>query len=437
MNQKLTLYPASPMTCRTIGTFPLWMLIVFCLSFLPHAIQAGNIYRVSPNGTGDGSSWSNTTNLRNALDLAQEGDEIWVQGFREAETHDKDKHYCVPADMPDGFVVREGIKLYGGFAGTENSIDERLFTEKVFCFTYRTILTGDINDDDVINPLTLIFPSNTTRTDNATHVLVVHSGTGSTATTVNGFTIADGQADGDGEKGGGILVTGSGGNYNIEKCYFVNNYATTGGAVYVEPDAGSSTSSVSLCRVFNNAAGTRSSSNNDGGGLCIAGYGHVDNCVITNNENGGVLLASKAYVINATIARNTSGGIDLMTENIGNNIQVYNTVVWRNTTPLCHLPAGNVALRFSPGTATGRQIRQHLCQHQQQRTDRIRPPVCLSLIQNRLRHRVDKQLRKLPDMGLELPLQLRTDRQRNKQQHHHIAEPAGHHRLAAYKERTD
>lgn len=332
MNLKLTLYPASPMTCRTIGTFPLWMLIVFCLSFLPHAIQAGNIFRVSPNGTGDGSSWSNTTTLRNALDLAQEGDEIWVQGFREAETHDKDKHYCVPADMPDGFVVREGIKLYGGFAGTENSIDERAFTEKVFCFTYRTILTGDIKDDDVINPLTLIFPSNATRTDNATHVLVVHSGTGSTATTVNGFTIADGQADGDGEKGGGILVTGSGGNYNIEKCYFINNYATTGGAVYVEPDAGSSTSSVSLCRVFNNAAGTRSSSNNDGGGLCIAGYGHVDNCVITNNENGGVLLASKAYVINATIARNTSGGIDLMTENIGNNIQVYNTVVWRNTT---------------------------------------------------------------------------------------------------------
>lgn len=202
----------------------------------------------------------------------------------------------------------------------------------MFCFTYRTILTGDINDDDVINPLTLIFPSNTTRTDQC------HTCAGRTQRYGkhghNRQRASPSPTDrpmATARKAGGTLVTGSGGTYNIEKCYFVNNYATTGGAVYVEPDAGSPPRR-QLCRVFNNAAGTRSSSNNDGGGLCIAGYGHVDNCVITNNENGGVLLASKAYVINATIARNTSGGIDLMTENIGNNIQVYNTVVWRNTT---------------------------------------------------------------------------------------------------------
>ena len=161
--------------------------------------------------------------LKNALKAARSGDEIWVKGYSKA---DKNSSYVVPST--DGYTLKQGVKLYGGFAGTEASPDQRtVIDKKAYRMTYRTVITGDILRDDAATASDLIFPGNSSRSDNAKHVLTLQAG----GTVIDGVTIARGHADG--EHGGGILVTGSG-SYEIRRCFFIENYAMQGGALYVE-----------------------------------------------------------------------------------------------------------------------------------------------------------------------------------------------------------
>ena len=95
----------------------------------------------------------------------------------------------------------------------------------------------------------------------------------------------------------------------------MNNYATQGGAIYVDAEVknvNNSTSLVNQCVVYNNAAGERAAVENAGGGLYLAGEATVVNSSIFNNENGGLRLADGAKVVNSTVSRNSSGGIDMI-----------------------------------------------------------------------------------------------------------------------------
>ena len=302
------------------------------------AMAQSKIYYVSPTGTGDGSSWANTMSLENALTTAKAGDQIWVQGFEEITT---DKQlYIAPAT---GFTLESGVQLYGGFAGTETSINDRETLGKPYQLKYRTVLSGDIGKDDVIDNTNLIFPDNTKRTDNATHVLSINMASSSGSnnntypTVVNGFSIGGGQADGANEYGGGIYISGDntngGGIFRIERCFFVNNYATQGGAIYVTSDVQNVNNGESLinqCVIYNNAAGERAAVVNAGGGIYLAGQATVVNSSIFNNENGGLRLSKGSKVINATVARNSGAGIDMTIDNIS-DFSVFNTIIWGNT----------------------------------------------------------------------------------------------------------
>ena len=307
------------------------------------ALSQNKIYCVSPNGTGDGSSWSSTTTLANALTKAVAGDQIWVQGFEQIT--DKSQLYIpdIPATT-DGFTLKSGVKLYGGFKGTEVNIADRQTLGKPYQLKYRSVLSGDINGDDVVDSINLVFPSNTTRQDNAPHVLTLNMAPSSEGnnngypTVVNGFTIIGGHADGNDEYGGGIYITGDntqtgGGVYKVERCFFVNNYATQGGAVYVDDgvkNVSNNTSLINQCVVYNNAAGERSAVENAAGGIYLAGEGTVVNTSIFNNENGGVMLSSGSTMVNCTVARNTGAGIDMLQTASG--ASVFNSIVWGNTT---------------------------------------------------------------------------------------------------------
>lgn len=296
------------------------------------------IYYVSPTGTGDGSSWQSTMTLADALTAAQAGDQIWVQGF---ETVTRESNlYVTPAK--EGFTLKSGVQLYGGFKGTETKLTDRETLGKPYQLKYRSVLSGDLQNDDKVDNVDLIFPANTTRLDNATHVLTLNmeptqtSGNNNTyPTVVNGFTITGGQADGTDEKGGGIYVTGNntdGGNFRIERCFLFNNYATQGGAVYVSSEVKNVNNGESLinqCVIYNNAAGERAAVENQGGGVYLAGEATVVNTSIFNNGNGGVRLSSGSKVVNATIARNTGAGVDLTTAS--NSTNVYNSIIWGNT----------------------------------------------------------------------------------------------------------
>ena len=297
-------------------------------------VMSAERYYVSPRGAGDGSSWQSPTTLPDALSKAKANDEIWVQGF--AST-DRANYYVAPAE---GFTLRSGVRLYGGFAGTEATLGERDTDGRAFGFTCRTVLSGDISgNDDVTGHSSLIFPENATRADNAAHVLTLDleptaesANNNRYATVVNGFTIAGGHADADGENGGGIYVKGSkdagAGAYRIERCFFTDNYGGRGGAVYVDANAvqGADPSLISQCAMFNNAAGRRAVEENAGGAVCLDGYGVVVNTSIFNNENGGILMADGCRVVNSTVTRNTGSGISIS----GSSAEVWNTVVWGN-----------------------------------------------------------------------------------------------------------
>lgn len=320
---------------RTLFRF--YMLLLFLGSYLGIMAQT-KIYYVSPTGVGDGTSWETTTTLQTALQNAVAGDQIWVQGFEQITS--ADQLYIAPAD---GFSLKSGVQLYGGFKGDEPNVNSRETLGKPYQMKYRSVLSGDIKRDDVVDNTNLIFPANTTRSDNATHVLNVNMAPASgnnkntSPTIINGFSIGNGHADGSGEKGGGIYIHGDntgGGIFRIERCFLLNNYATEGGAIYVDAEVknvNNSTSLVNQCVVYNNAAGERAAVENAGGGLYLAGEATVVNSSIFNNENGGLRLADGAKVVNSTVSRNSSGGIDMIDDK-AEGYNVANTIIWGNST---------------------------------------------------------------------------------------------------------
>lgn len=302
---------------------------------------------VDYNGSPIDGAWSSTdkaklVTLEEALQQALPGDEIWVQGFEEIRKNSVDYRqvYLAPKE---GWTLKAGVKLYGGFKGNETSLEQRATLGKAYNFACRSILSGDISMNDTIDHVNLISSSNALRSDNAEHVLTMNLNN-SVANNINdavsvldGFTIVGGHAS---VNGGGVLVTGHetySCAYRIERCFFFNNYAVqNGGAIYVDEKAGKVTSSnsyINQCVVYNNEAGLIAEVANKGGGIYIAGKGTVVNTSIFNNENGGVRISPDASVLNSTIARNTVAGVDLTVSGGANdNAKVVNTVVWGNTT---------------------------------------------------------------------------------------------------------
>ena len=312
------------------------LFTLLAVLLLGSAAKAQTIHYVTPDGKNPVNGWEGSktvVSLSTALTNAKAGDQIWVLGFQQIT--DPSQLYIAPAG---GFTVKSGVKLYGGFRGTERTIDERPTLGKAPYFTYRSVLSGDISGNDVVDPNDQIYPSNTTRSENAKHVLSLNieptkdSGNINTyPTVVNGFTVIGGNAT---DFGGGIYVydnhveadSPERGAYQIEKCFLLNNYAAQGGgAIYVAPAVAKADSKIVDCVVYNNIAGVRSGSVNLGGGINIAGAGTIVNSSIFNNEGGGVLLSANAKAVNLTIARNTVMGID-------GSGEVYNSVIWGNST---------------------------------------------------------------------------------------------------------
>lgn len=323
----------------------IFALLMTAWCFMAGTAAAQTRYYVTPSGlvpTGMDNAWTDVIKLETALEKAEPGDEIWVQGFEEIRKNSVDYRqvYLAPKE---GWTLKAGVKLYGGFKGNETSLEQRATLGKAYNFACRSILSGDISMNDTIDHVNLISSSNALRSDNAEHVLTMNLNN-SVANNINdavsvldGFTIVGGHAS---VNGGGVLVTGHetySCAYRIERCFFFNNYAVqNGGAIYVDEKAGKVTSSnsyINQCVVYNNEAGLIAEVANKGGGIYIAGKGTVVNTSIFNNENGGVRISPDASVLNSTIARNTVAGVDLTVSGGANdNAKVVNTVVWGNTT---------------------------------------------------------------------------------------------------------
>jgi len=171
----------------------------------------------SASGANNGSSWTHAfTDLQSALAAAVPGDEIWV-----AATYTP----APPGDAVSSFVLREGVALYGGFAGGETARNQRDWS------AHATVLSGDVGRDDTFDPQGSWPYNYHINTANSGHV-VVGSGVGASAV-LDGFTITAGAYGPPGTPAGDPLLYGSGlyvanGSPTVANCTFVNNLAAFG-----------------------------------------------------------------------------------------------------------------------------------------------------------------------------------------------------------------
>ena len=183
--------------------------------------------RIDVEVAGDGSSWSTAyDDLQAALAVAQPGDEIWVAvGVYRPSQPDN------PDDLRTAtFRLRQGVAVYGGFAGTEASRAER---------------AGRRDQQHHRGELTLIscrFEANSAEQGGAIHTL-----TGST-TTLDTCTLVGNSAG-----SGGAVFNSFGSNATLTGCTLSNNSAGQGGAMLQKGGVATLTD----CRIAGNGTALR------------------------------------------------------------------------------------------------------------------------------------------------------------------------------------
>jgi gliding motility-associated-like protein len=226
----------------------------------------------SATGANDGTSWANAfVDLQTAL-TSTAGGEIWVAAgtYRPVACNP-----CLETDKELAFRPQPDVRLYGGFAGTETTREQRDWN------TNLTILSGDIGvQGDSL--------------DNVFSVMIVENST--TNTVLDGFIIEEGNGDGSFPfaNGGGLLLDANPGgtaDMQIRNCTFRNNYAGGGGAISIDCVLGGrSRALIRDCIFEGNTASMRVVSS----GAAIQMYGNaatqiepqIINCIFRNNHSG-------------------------------------------------------------------------------------------------------------------------------------------------------
>src|SRR5690606_23641367 len=154
--------------------------------------QASLILYVKTGGSGSGLSWTDAVgDLQYAINLARPGDVIFVAGGTYKPTRKANALNTITTNNRDNaFVLKNNVKIYGGFAGTETSPSQRDLSNPA----NKTILSGDFNGNDTVSGsgANLNISGNG---ENAYHV-VIAAGTIDTGTILDGFTITGGNANG-------------------------------------------------------------------------------------------------------------------------------------------------------------------------------------------------------------------------------------------------
>ncbi|HEX9303835.1 MAG TPA: hypothetical protein VGA31_05235, partial [Thermoanaerobaculia bacterium] len=248
--------------------------------------------------------------------------------------------------------MKNGVGVYGGFAGTETMRSQRNPTANI------TILSGDIGTVGV-------------GTDNSYHV-VTSDGTVTPTGILDGFTVTAGQADGGADptdRGGGVYINL--GSPAFVRCIFSNNYAgNRGGGVRVAAGSPSFTN----CTFQGNFAQSAGDGFPGGGGLSAASVGsiQVTGCVFRSNSvgnttgGGGIDVTDNTTVVNSVVAQNSPNGanfsstgntfINSTVANNGNYGIVFfstsnaitNSIVWNNPTGALFLGiSASVSISYS------------------------------------------------------------------------------------------
>ncbi|MEG1991097.1 MAG: right-handed parallel beta-helix repeat-containing protein, partial [Christensenella sp.] len=249
---------------------------------------ADALYYVKPNGSGDGngSSWANamsgtafSTKLKE-INAANDGK---AYEFRVAKgIYEQSETLRLP----------KGVKLYGGFAGTETTAEE-------------------IEARDIAKNVTTLSRDAAAASDANFSIVTVGMNATSADTRFDGFTVTGGKND----NGGGMYITY--GAPTIANCTFSGNSADSrgdralGGGMYI---IGGSPIIENCIFAGNSAQGY---SNAHGGGMYIVeGSPVIENCTFTDNSashpgtnacGGGMYVRNGSPIVkNSTFSGNSS-----------------------------------------------------------------------------------------------------------------------------------
>ena len=294
------------------------ILSVLAISSVP-AVGFSAVHYVKADGTGDGTSWANAAgNLQTAIDAAQAGDEIWVaQGEYVPE-----KLIKSTKNTSKSFILKDGVSLYGGFAGNEASKDDRALEDVNGTKLYKNKTVLNANDE-VADVWVRANEAGTTSRytwemeegagkqwvtgtkNNYTHVMYCGSEF-KQKTVIDGFTLKGGNANVWNVKANGGAVYAIG-DVHISHCRVLENSAyftaesdvdsnSYGGAIYLDAK-GKGT----ITECYFEATYCHSSYGNGVGGAIYVKNGTVKDCRFLNcvaSDNGGAVYAAGSKVVN-------------------------------------------------------------------------------------------------------------------------------------------
>lgn len=106
-------------------------------------VSAQTIRYVKPiaTGTGTGDSWANAaSDLSQVLHAANANDQVWIAAGTYYPTRDELGNLTPSDPRTRTFSIKTGLKVYGGFAGTETTIGDRIIEKD----RWITTLSGDL-----------------------------------------------------------------------------------------------------------------------------------------------------------------------------------------------------------------------------------------------------------------------------------------------------
>jgi hypothetical protein len=353
----------TPVWLRTSLLGVALLLSLFSTQAQDKVVRLTTIRYVKAAATGDGRSWDNASgNLQAMIDASSDGDQVWIAvGLYK------------PGILPSGrvaelsrtasFSMKDRVIIYGGFRGTETTLDSRTLT-----YPSSTTLSGDIGriGDNA---------------DNSYHVINNLSGL-YTGAVLDGVVITGGNADGGSDingSGGGVYNNTNGSNSycspTFRNCVFQNNNARSrGGAMFNTSNNGGNSSPVLInCAFQNNTANFGGAIYNFGNSAGDVSSPELTNCAFQSNSattdggaiSNGAIISSDAttapVLINCvffgnggakTFANGDGGSVSATYSLFDNTVTGYNTTVTIITTDASIVGAaittGNLTTDTSP-----------------------------------------------------------------------------------------
>lgn len=323
------------------------------------ALSAQGVVYVAPEacGAGDGSSWDNAmANIQMAINKAKEDPtgqtDVWVK----AGTY----------NLTAMLAIKDSVSLYGGFAGTETSVDERAKNSAApWDFANLTILDGqnqvpcarvvkeDLEDPIVVDGFVMqhgfassaksemgggmrfgrgtTFRNSIVRdcySDNAGGGVQIYP-----AGDMIGCLIENNRQETGSNGGGGVNMNTSSKGYNIsiDNCVFRGNTTDVRGAAI--NCQGQTPYYINACTFYNNSAISADGTNTLKPGGAIYDNGNnlsvINNCVIYNNTGLNLVYLKAGKFYNNTAVYNV-GGVYVAAGS--KKSEICNNIVWANAT---------------------------------------------------------------------------------------------------------